>query len=239
MAFVKSSASGSFRGKVGDKIYRKVNGKIVVAQAPEIINISNSIGCLKRRHIFKIAEDLSKTIKSDELLYGLWDKVQPVGANKFSRIMKANLSVINCKGINKRNVITPDSETVPYRFRNNCTLLAKKSIGINSDGVFAEVKISRENCDILVPPYTAYFVIYLGKQIKEDDLPEYEYLPFDIYVAEESQDKYQRFEIVFSDETKNIISKYSYAVILFALVKLNSHTNKYEWSKTETFETLL
>lgn len=239
MAIVKSGSAGSFRGKVGDKIYRKVNGKTVVSQAPEFINVSNSIGCLKIRHAFRIAEDLSKTIKSDELLYGLWDKVKPIGNNKFSRIMKANLGVINVKGVNERNVITPDSETVPHRFRNNCTLLSKKSLGLNPDGVYAEVKVHREFTDILAPPYTAFFVVYLGKQNSQEDLPEYEFLPFDINVDEESSDEYQRFEIVFDDSTKELIRKYSYTTVLFALVKINNQTKKYEWSKTETMEILL
>jgi hypothetical protein len=239
MAIVKSGSAGSFRGKVGDKIYRKVNGKTVVVQAPEFINVSNSNGCLKSRHAFRIAEDLSKTIKSDELLYGLWDKVKPSGNNKFSRIMKANLGVINEKGINERNVITPDSETVPSRFRNNCTLLSKKSLGLNRDGLYAEVKVHRENADILAPPYSAYFVVYLGKQDNPESLPEYKFLPFDINVDEESDNEYQSFEIVFDEAAKELILKYSYATILFALVKINNQTKKYEWSKTETLETLL
>ncbi len=239
MAHVKSTASGSFRGKVGDKIYRKVNGKTVVGQAPVSINISQTQGCLNSRFRFKITEDLAKSIKSIDLLYGLWQKVKPEGANKFSRIIKANLSHSTFKGINRANVITPNVETVPYRFRNNCTMLSRKSIGINCDSVFAEVKVFREKDIILLPPYTAYFVVYLGKQNSKENLPDYEYIAFHINVSEESADNHQRFEIIFDEETKNIISKYSYATVLFALVKFNKLTNKYEWSKTEALESLL
>lgn len=236
MGFAKSSVAGSFRGKVGDKIFRKLNGKTVVGQAPDNINICYSPGCLKTRHRFKITEDLAKTIKTDPLLYGLWDDVQPEGANKFSRIMKANLGVATFKGLNRANVITPNSETVPYRFRNYCTMLGVKSVGLNVDSVFAETKVYREKGDILVPPYTAYFIVYLGKQINADDLSEYKFLPYEMEVTEESPAEYQRYEIVFDEETKLEISKYSYAVVLFALVKINEVSRKYEWSLTEQME---
>lgn len=239
MAFVKASVSGSFRGKTGDKIYRKVNGRIVVSQTPVFINVSQTIGCLNSRFRFKIVEDLAKTIKTDDLLYGLWDKVKPVGANKFSRIIKANLSRAKYKGLNSSNVITPRPETVPSRFRKNCVLLGKKSIGMNNDCVYAEVKFDHFCCDVLRPPYVAYFLVFLGKQASDEELPKYEFLAFNCYVADKSEEEIQRYEIVFDDETKNIIRKYTYSTVLFAIVKINDKNNIYEWSRTEAVEVLL
>lgn len=236
MAFVNSTAAGSFRGKVGDKIYRNVNGKTVVGQAPGFINVSHSQGCLNSRFRFKITEELAKSVKTNELLYGLWHKVKPEGANKFSRIMKANLRHTTLKGLSSGNVISPRSESVPYRFRRNCTRLSVKSIGINNGCVFADVKVHRNNSDILAPPYTAYFLIYLGKQNGYETHPRYKYLGFNIDVTEENMQEYQHHEIMFDEETKRLISNYSYATVLYALVKINDVTNKYEWSHTESAE---
>jgi len=239
MGFAKSGTAGSIRGKVGDKIYRKVNGETVVGQVPEFINISYSPGCLKTRFRFKVSEELSKIIKEEELLYGIWDKMKPVGANKFSRIMKANSGVATPKGLNQNNVITPKQNTVPNRFRKFCTRLVKNSIGITVDSVYAEMRVHRFNNPILVPPYTAYFIIYLGRQHSSEDFPEFKILPFKINVQEESPEKFQHYEIKFDEQTKDIIRQYTEAVVFFALVKFNDEVNKYEWSETASLEVLL
>lgn len=239
MAIVKSGTARSFRGKVGDKIYRKVNGKTVVGRNPEFINISNSQNSLKRRHLFKITEDLAKTIKSDDILYGIWDKMEPEGANKFSRIMKANLSHTTFKGLTRANVITPHQDTVPYRYRKYCTRLSKKSIVLTDNNLYAEMRVHRTNGEILISPYKAFFLVFLGRQNNPDALSEYEILPYDINVEEESPDKYQRYEIAFDNGTKKLISSFDYAVVFFALAGYNQNVNKFEWSETESVEVTL
>lgn len=243
MGFAKSGTAGSIRGKVGDKIYRKVNGKTVVGQVPESINVSYSSGCLKSRFRFKVSEELSKVIKGEELLYGIWDKMRPIGANKFSRIMKANSGLATSKGLNRSNVITPKQNTVPRRFRKYCTNLGKNSIGLTADSVFAEMKVYRHTNSILVPPYTAYFILYLGgeenKEENRDDVLGFEILPFKVYVPEETPEVFQHYEIIFDEKTKDTIKKYSDAVVFFALVKFNDEVNKYEWSETVTLEAIL
>jgi hypothetical protein len=239
MGFAKSGTAGSIRGKVGDKIYRKVNGDTVVGQVPEFINVSYSPGCLKTRFRFKVSEELSKVIKAEELLYGIWDKMKPVGANKFSRIMRANSGLATSEGLNHRNVITPKQNTVPYRFRKFCTRLGKNSIGLTGDSVYADMRVHRYSNVILVPPYTAYFILYLGRQNSSDDFPEYKFLPYKIYVQEETAEIFQHYEIKFDEQTKETIRQYTEAVVFFALVKFNDELNKYEWSETETLEVLL
>jgi hypothetical protein len=239
MGFAKSGTAGSIRGKVGDKIYRKVNGDTVVGQVPEFINVSYSPGCLKTRFRFKVSEELSKIIKEEELLYGIWDKMKPVGANKFSRIMKANSGLATPKGLNHRNVITPKQNTVPYRFRKFCTKLGKDSIGLTGDSVYANMRVHRYANPILVPPYTAYFIIYLGRQENSEEFPEFKILPFKIFLPEESPEMFQHYEIKFDEQTNDTIRQYTEAVVFFALVKFNDELNKYEWSETETLEVLL
>lgn len=239
MGFSKSGAAGSIRGKVGDKIYRKVNGETVVGQVPEFINVSYSPGCLRTRFRFRVSEELAKTIKAEELLYGIWDKMKPVGANKFSRIMKANSGIATSKGLNHSNVITPKQITVPHRFRKFCTKLGKSSIGLTDDSVYAEMRVYRYNNTILVPPYSAYFIIYLRRQNSSEDIPGFKILPFKINVMEETTDIFQHYEIKFDEQTKDTIKQYTEAVVFFALVKFNEDVNKYEWSETETLEVFL
>ncbi len=239
MGFVKPGAAGSIRGKVGDKIYRKVNGETVVGQVPEFINISYSPGCLKSRFRFKVSEELSKVIKKEELLYGIWDKMKPVGANKFSRIMKANSGAATSEGLNLGNVITPKQNTVPHKFRKFCTKLGKKSIGLTADSVYAEMRVHRDKCRILDLPYTAYFIVYLGRKNNPGEFPEFKINSFEINVSEESAEAYQRYEIKFDELYKDSIKKYSYAVVFFALVKFNSDVNKFEWSETQSLEVQL
>jgi predicted DNA-binding antitoxin AbrB/MazE fold protein len=239
MGFSKSGAAGSIRGKVGDKIYRKVNGETVVGQVPEFINVSYSPGCLKTRFRFKVSEELSKVIKSEELLYGIWDKMKPVGANKFSRIMKANSGIATSKGLNISNVITPKQITVPHRFRKFCTRLGKNSIGLTVDSLYAEMRVHRSNNILLVPPYTAYFILYLARKHHSEDFPEFKIMPFKINVQEETTEIFQHYETKFDEQTKDIIRQYNEAVVFFALVKFNDEVNKYEWSETVSLEVLL
>ena len=101
------------------------------------------------------------------------------------------------------------------------------------------MRVHRYSSVILVPPYTAYFILYLGRQNNSEDFPGYKFLPFKIYVQEESKEVFQHYEIKFDEQTKDIVRQYTEAVVFFALVKFNDELNKYEWSETETLEVLL
>jgi len=107
MAELKSGELGSPVGKIGNLVFRQMNGKTFVSNRPEKYNRSNSEKAKLSRSGFSTVVKFSKLICSYPVLKSCWKKARIEGTSPYHRIIKYNLPEIHLGLLTIKNRITP------------------------------------------------------------------------------------------------------------------------------------
>lgn len=222
---------GKFNGKLGNKVYRKLYGKESVSERPFAYNKSNSAASFKTHMRTKLNNKLAKAVKSDDILYDLWDKSKSLGANKNSRILKTNGTITTYEGLNLRNSITPIHKFVPDKYHSRIYFFKMKSFALKRNSVFAEFKLNLAALNLPDLPFHCVCIIYLGrKNIYSSD--DFTLLRFSGDVCLSQTEEYTKCKITIDKESLLLIKSFDVRIIYFAVVRYNTAGKHYEWSDT-------
>lgn len=222
---------GKFNGKLGNKVYRKLYGKDSVSERPLTYNKSNSAASFKTHMRTKLNNKLAKAVKSDDILYDLWDKSKSLGANKNSLILKTNGTITTYEGLNLRNSITPIHKFVPYKYHSRIYFFKMKSFSLKRNSVFAEFKLNLAALKLPDLPFHCVCIIYLGrKDIYSSD--DFTLLRFSGDVCLSQTEEYTKCKITIDKESLLLIKSFDVRIIYFAVVRYNTAGKHYEWSDT-------
>ena len=124
----------SFSGKIGDKVYRVINGKGYVANAPTHYTLSQTPEAILRREKFKLCRKLCSAI--NQLFYSkmLWRADTPKKVHRLGYLMKAICSKIEGYNISGKILIPhPDfsSECISSSFENDTIKLRFAPLGFD------------------------------------------------------------------------------------------------------------
>ncbi len=108
MALVKNAILGEVSGKMGDKVFRQMNGKTFVSERPLHYKPAKTPDARKIRSSFGITVHLAKKIILDPALKETWRAAKIEGSTPYHRIIKQNSLLTNSGSLTNRNKITPD-----------------------------------------------------------------------------------------------------------------------------------
>jgi len=235
MAKPVGNTFGKFNGKLGNKVHRKLYGKQSVSERPPTYNKSMSAGAFKTHMRTKLNNKLAKAIKSDDILYDLWDKSKSLGANKNSRILKTNATITTYEGLNLRNTITPVYKYVPDRFHPYIHFLKMKSLSLKRKSLIAEFNLSQDIVLSPEKPLHCVFMVYLSRNdiFTSDD---FVVLKFFGDVNINQSDEFTKCKVKVDNESLELIDSFAKGIIYFAVVRFNESIKRYEWSNTVSKE---
>ena len=107
MSTVSKSVLGKFTGKLGNLVFRKLNGKDVVSIRSEHYKVSKSVAAVEARSNFAVTVKLAKAVNSDALLKRIWTLSKAEGTNSFQKLIKSNIKLVKEGSLTTSNKITP------------------------------------------------------------------------------------------------------------------------------------
>jgi len=107
MAIRKKNALGITSGKLGNTVTRIRNGKEVVYNLPDKVNISQSKNAKASRNKFALTVRFSKSINSIPALSCVWKSAKVPGTSSFQKLIKYNSKFTSVNNLTIKNVITP------------------------------------------------------------------------------------------------------------------------------------
>lgn len=114
-----------FRGKVGNNIYRVVNGKLVVCALPKKYRISRTKAAVKGREKFAFFVKLSRAIAGNYVLDLFWKSLKLPGASSYHKIMKCSSHEIKDYDLSGFDIVKSDDhfEVLPTEINLSGTVL--------------------------------------------------------------------------------------------------------------------
>ena len=152
MANVDKSVLGFVSGKLGDVVFRRMNGKKFVSLGAKKYKISQSAEAKKGRANFAVVVKFAVNINSIPELKGVWSSAKIPGTNSYHKILKLNAKLVNSGHLTTANKITPDG--LP---------LTLSSLILNEDNEL-EIDISYPREKINFPPIL-YLVFVFNNEI--------------------------------------------------------------------------
>jgi hypothetical protein len=107
MARAYEGITGRISGKVGNKVYRVMNGKTFVSIRPEKYNASNTEAAVSNRTRFASVIKFAKYINSIPEFSALWKSAKIKGTTSFNRIVKHNIKLFSGNSPSLLNLSTP------------------------------------------------------------------------------------------------------------------------------------
>ncbi len=108
MALVSNSILGDVSGKMGNMVFRIMNGKTFVSDRPLNYKPTKAPAARKVRDSFGMGIRLAQKLITDPYLKEAWASARVSGTDSYRRIIKHNSKHISAGALTMRNKITPD-----------------------------------------------------------------------------------------------------------------------------------
>lgn len=108
MARLLNASLGKPSGKLGDNVFRIMNGKAFISLRPDHYRPTKSEKLKAARKNFAAATSFAKSVNSVPALKEIWLNAKVQGTISFNRIMKANRNFTANGSLTTSNKITPD-----------------------------------------------------------------------------------------------------------------------------------
>jgi hypothetical protein len=211
MARAVKQPLGGVRGRVGDVIYRYMNGKSFISVYNSEVKISQSEKSITNRNKFGTAIKFAKAVNSVGDLKKVWDYSTAPGRSAYTKIFKENNRKIQPDYLGNTCCITPKG--------SSCIL---DSFELDTKFATVKIKIDRTYEPNLLPPYVAHFVIFLNDPLKPD-LYSYTYYAFtSVRIEEETPDEFQTIVSKFISPDAQLMTLYKKATAFFTITKTDA-----------------
>ncbi len=108
MALLVNTVVGEVTGKMGNKVFRIMNGKNFVSDRPLHYKAAKTPAAKQTRGNFRMGVKLSAKLISDPALKEVWSAAKIQGTDSYHRILSQNSKLINAGSLTDRTKITPD-----------------------------------------------------------------------------------------------------------------------------------
>lgn len=206
MAELKSGVLGSPVGKIGNLVFRQMNGKTFVSNRPEKYNKSNSEKAKASRNGFSAVVSLAKLICAYPELKSCWEKARVEGTSAYHRIIKFNLPLTGSGLLTTKNRITP------------------KGVNLNVIGISKEARMLSFNLGIndliseINNPHIHFYAFIFFNNSSENSLSTYELVALKKNINKVDQSGIVRFTIELNNKDFSLFGKYLKTIIFLASV---------------------
>jgi len=142
MAILKNFP-GSLSGRIGDKIYRNVNGKIIVTSAPEKYKSLNTPEAIERREKFLFISKTASAVTQNYIIKNFWAKSKIKCTTPFQKFINVNHSKVT-KDYNLSSLSLLPDNISDFNIDINNIIISKKEILIQLNAISKEQNLSIE-----------------------------------------------------------------------------------------------
>ena len=214
MAEQKTSLLGEVRGKLGDKLYRKINGKTFVSPAPSTYTPSQLPREINKRLRQSVNGKFSSVIIKNQLLKAVWEKEKAPCTRAYNKINKVNY-----------HLCAPDHPTEKAQITPGGFKLEVNEINIKPDKIeitLRPIKLQKDETQV-----TYIMILSLWNPRAKRTAP-FEFLMPEAYTAEGTQLTFRL------NKTETALAKkYKNKTIFLAAVTLDDKYNIKRWSETQ------
>lgn len=113
MAIINKRIIGTPTGKIGNIVYRNINGKVFASSRPDKYNASQSKAAKSNRNRFRTVIAFCKYVNSIPELKSIWKVAQVNSFTSFNKLVKLNIHHVSESNLSLKNIITPP--TAPHQ----------------------------------------------------------------------------------------------------------------------------
>jgi len=214
MARLKSQTLGVINGKVGNIVYRQVNGKTFASIRPTKYNVTNTEKSVKVKNGFKNLVKFSAFVNSIPILKAIWSnkKIQR-GKRTYNKIFSQNKGFIKSEKITKYFTIVPEGS-------NRNLYVSNLTVNQNSCNFVLNYRGDLET--IRDFKFISILIIYNSK------LDQYTYQSNEIIIEEKLNQHYVLLDL--TDECSKYFSANEESILFYTIVKLDSEDKIIDWS---------
>jgi hypothetical protein len=216
MAEIRNQILGKVSGKLGDIVFRKMNGKTVVSIRPRNYKPTKSEKARKTRSKFGLIVSFAKYINSIPYLKEVWLRANIPGSNSYQKIIKHNSKVGQESTLTIKNIITP------------------KGFPITVEGLSVKnnkISLTLNFHNIEVAPYEVHLIIYFYEPVNENEKQNI----FDsmiMNIPSNSEKNLYHLEMELDNKQISLFEKYSKQILYIAVVTNAPDKNTVFWSST-------
>lgn len=226
MARAVKQPLGAVRGRVGDVIFRYMNGKRFISVYNGDVKISQSEKSVTNRNKFGAAIKFAKAVNSVDDLKNVWNFSSAPGRSAYTKIYKLNNQRIHPDFISPFCQITPNG--VGYNL---------DSFELDTKFATIKIKIDRTHEQNLIPPYNAHFIVFLSDPVNSDLNSYTNYAFTSVHIVDETPDEFQTIKSRFIQPDAQLMTLYKKATAFFSLTK--TEAKPFEWLNTCSKEFVL
>jgi len=219
MARAVKKPLGGVRGRVGDVIYRYMNGRTFVSVYNGEVKISQTKESKNNRSKFGTTIKFAKAVNSVSGLNKIWNFSSEPGRSAYTKIFKYNHYSIQSDFVSPHCNITPTGAGFKV-----------ESFELNVNNVTIKIKIDRSAEQRLLPPYNAHFVVFLSQPVNSEIQKNITFAFASEIVSSETPDEYQTIIGNFIDPNSRLITLFKKATVFFAITKTDA--KPFDWSGT-------
>ena len=217
--FVKT-VLGKASGKVGDLVFRIVDGKVIIASHIGTNEISKSPECVNNRKRFAAVLNFASAVNKIPDLKIIWNKSRKAAKSGYNKIISVNTKHVQDNQISKQNIITPDG----FGLFNLVAVLTAQNAVIS-------FSLSDDSVIYSGRKFNACLVITLSNPVRKINKASHSFSNVVPDVVVDSTVSEVSFSL---KNQKKIIEKYRKAIVIFALS--NTEQNKPLCSESFSFE---
>lgn len=156
MAQLTNSILGNISGKLGDVVFRKVNGKTVICSRPKSFTPDSSLNGISRRNKFAVNSLFAAAANKIPVIKSIWQyflSAYPyVANNPYNAISKLNYKHLSNEEISDRNFLAPQ---IGFQFHITNANLTSKNLIISTEP--------------LSPSFYHDSILFINKFVKNKD----------------------------------------------------------------------
>jgi hypothetical protein len=213
VARMSKQVLGEFRGKIGDVVGKVRSGKHYISAAPVKYKISRAKHEVDKRNRFRVNGQFAKIIRSNELLFNVWNSSNVPASNAYNKICKLNFNLCEPDRPSAKNVITPAGFSLHVTEINSL-----------SDGI----EITLNPFEIIPGEVSVSFILYIS--FYDPKVKSSAYFELSHLSNYETEDL--KFVFKYGAREKMLEQAYKHKTILLAAVTRNENGDILRWSET-------
>lgn len=221
MAYMTKQVLGSPRGKVDDKIFRRINRKTFVGSAPGPYRKTKSERLIANRKRFGNCIVFSKVIVKSPILKFLWKKSKQQGKSTLGKIFKYNYPAVSANGISSSCSVLPKN-----------IYIYNPSVKLTPNSLSFKFITKGQSFSEFILPVTIMSVIYLTDPVNANSKNKKVFITVDEIIDsyDFSATDFNEFKFDIDKGAFSILKNYKTAIVFPALISSPEKSEEIVWA---------
>ena len=226
MAYMTKQILGKPRGKVDDKVFRKINRKTFVGAAPGPYKKTKSERLIANRKRFGSCIVFSKVVIKSPLIKFLWKKSKQPGKSVLNKIFKFNHTNVSSRGISSTCSILPHN-----------IYIYDVSVHLDLNSLSFKFLTKGASFNNFIAPITIMALVYLADPVNAKTKNKEVYIMVDEIIDSYtfSANDFNEFNFELEKGSFAILKNYKTAIVFPVLISSIESSNKIVWAECSGF----